>query len=225
MANKSFTTTAIRFAYLHGFASSPLSTKGVQLREWFQDELNISLDLPDLNIPCFRKQCLSKMIDHVEKNIIESNSIWFLIGSSFGGLVSTLVTQRQPKLIHSLLLLAPAFNPVERWMSKFNIEQWKNIGFMNHFNPMTQSDEPIDYEFFRDLQTYPSYPIVTTCPITIIHGLHDDIIPIETSREYMQKLRLLNKHPRLMIEVDDDHYLRKKKTINTIKTIILDSYK
>ncbi|CAF3923262.1 unnamed protein product, partial [Rotaria sp. Silwood1] len=53
MANKSFTTTAIRFAYLHGFASSPLSTKGVQLREWFQDELNISLDLPDLNIPCF----------------------------------------------------------------------------------------------------------------------------------------------------------------------------
>ncbi|CAF0809677.1 unnamed protein product [Rotaria sordida] len=225
MANKSFATTALRYAYLHGFASSPLATKGVQLRQWFQDELNISLDLPDLNIPSFRKQCLSKMVDHVEKNIIESNSIWFLIGSSFGGLVSTLITQRQPKLIHSLLLLAPAFNPIQRWTSKVNIEQWKNNGFMNHFNPATQCDEPIDYEFFHDLQTYASYPIVTTCPITIIHGLHDDVVPIETSREYMQKLRLLNKYSILMIEVDDDHHLRKKETLDIIKKMILDYHK
>ncbi|CAF4621934.1 unnamed protein product, partial [Rotaria magnacalcarata] len=41
------------------------------------------------------------MVDHIEKKIIKSNSTWIFIGSSFGGLVSTLVTQRQPKLIHS----------------------------------------------------------------------------------------------------------------------------
>ncbi len=159
------------------------------------------------------------------KKKLDSNSIWFLIGSSFGGLVSTLVAQRQPHSIHSLLLLAPAFNPIQRWTSKFDINQWKTNGFLNHFNPTTQSDEPIDYEFFRDLHFHPSYPIVTTCPITIIHGLHDDIVPIETSREYMQRIQLVNKYPTLMIEVDDDHHLRKKKTLKTIKKIILDHHK
>lgn len=156
--------------------------------------------------------------------IIESDENWFLIGSSFGGLVSTLVAQRQPNSIHSLLLLAPAFNPIQRWTTKFDINQWKTNGFMNHFNPITQSDEPIDYKFFQDLHLYPAYPIVTTCPITIIHGLHDDVIPIETSREYMKKLDLVNNYTKLMIEVDDDHHLRKKKTLNLIKNILLDHF-
>jgi dipeptidyl aminopeptidase/acylaminoacyl peptidase len=114
---------------------------------------------------------------------------------------------------------------MQRWTSKINIDQWKNQGFINYFNPTTQCDEPIDYEFFHDLSLYPSYPIVTTCPIIIIHGLHDDVIPIETSREYMKKLHLLNKYRTLMIEVDDDHHLRKKKTLNIIKKIILDHHK
>ena len=70
MARKSVARTVLRYAYLHGFASSPLSTKGVQLNRWFRDELNVSLDLPDLNIPSFSKQCLSNMVDHIEKNII-----------------------------------------------------------------------------------------------------------------------------------------------------------
>jgi pimeloyl-ACP methyl ester carboxylesterase len=165
------------------------------------------------------------MIDIFFHKNIESNSVWFLIGSSFGGLVSTIIAQRQPTSIHSLLLLAPAFDPIQRWSSKINIEQWKNNGVINYFNPSTQHDEPIDYEFFQDLQTYPSHPIVTTCPITIIHGLHDEVVPIETSREYIRRLRLVNTHPILMIEVDDDHHLRKKKTLNIIKKNILEHLK
>jgi predicted esterase YcpF (UPF0227 family) len=70
MAKISSLHTSLRHAYLHGFASSPLSTKGVQLNRWFQKELSISLDLPDLNIPSFRQQCLTNMVNHFENNII-----------------------------------------------------------------------------------------------------------------------------------------------------------
>jgi predicted esterase YcpF (UPF0227 family) len=70
--------STVRYAYLHGFASSPLSTKGVQLQRWFQNKLNISLDLPDLNIPSFRKQCLSNMVDNIEKTIIRKIYIDFI---------------------------------------------------------------------------------------------------------------------------------------------------
>lgn len=61
--------TALKYAYLHGFASSPLSTKGVQLHRWFEKKLKLSLELPDLNIPSFREQCLSNMVDHIERQI------------------------------------------------------------------------------------------------------------------------------------------------------------
>ncbi len=131
------------------------------------------------------------------------------------------MAQRQPHSIHSLVLLAPAFNPIQRWSSKIDINQWQTNGFINHFNPTSQSDEPINYHFFQDLHSYPSYPIVTTCPITIIHGLHDDVVPVETSREYMQQLQRANTYPTAMIEVDDDHHLRKKKTLNIIQQTIL----
>lgn len=70
MATKPLGTKIFRYAYLHGFASSPLSTKGVQLSQWLKNELQITLDLPDLNIPSFREQSLSNMINHVEKKII-----------------------------------------------------------------------------------------------------------------------------------------------------------
>jgi predicted esterase YcpF (UPF0227 family) len=76
MAKNCSAKTALRYAYLHGFASSPLSTKGVQLHRWFEKDLNISLDLPDLNIPSFRKQCLSNMVDHIEKTIISKNNLF-----------------------------------------------------------------------------------------------------------------------------------------------------
>lgn len=69
---------------------------------------------------------------------------------------------------------------------------------------------------------HPAYPLVTTCPITIIHGLHDEIVPIETSREYIKQLKSLNEHSISIFEVDDDHYLRKKKTMKLIKQQIVE---
>ena len=235
---KPATSRPIRYAYLHGFASSPLAHKAVQLSRWFRDELNLSLDVPDLNVPSFREQSLTRIVDHMENYIasqidrrshsvlssgiyLESNSGWLLIGSSFGGLAATLLAQRQPTSIRALLLLAPAFDPVQIWTSKMNIEQWKAVGFMDHHNPTTQSDEPVAYDFFCDLERHPSHPLVTTCPLSIIHGVHDDMLPIDTSREYIKRLRAASKHPVMLTEVDDDHHLAKPETLETIKRAIL----
>lgn len=66
----SLSQTVLRYAYLHGFASSSLSTKGVQLHRWFDKKYQLVLELPDLNIPSFREQCLSNMVDHFERQII-----------------------------------------------------------------------------------------------------------------------------------------------------------
>lgn len=67
----------LKYAYLHGFASSSLSAKGVQLHRWFDKKLNLSLELPDLNIPSFREQCLSNMVDHIDKQIQRKHHVFF----------------------------------------------------------------------------------------------------------------------------------------------------
>lgn len=136
-----------------------------------------------------------------------------------------MVTQRQPSRIHSILLLAPAFDPVRIWKTNRNIDQWKIDGFLNHFNPSTQKDEPVDYEFFQDLQTHSAYPLVTSCPISIIHGIHDEVVPIEHSRAYYRQLRALSRTPLEFIDIDDDHHLRKEKTLNKIKEVILRNHR
>ena len=156
---------------------------------------------------------------------VASHSVWSLIGSSFGGLVSTLVAQRQPSLIQSIVLLAPAFSATELWTSQMSVEQWRNAGFLNHFNPTSQREEPVDYAFFQDLQSHQAFPLVSSCPVTIVHGLHDAVVPIETSRDYYQQLRVANKHPTALVEVDDDHHLRKEATLHTIKSILLHNHR
>lgn len=156
---------------------------------------------------------------------VASHSVWSLIGSSFGGLASTLVAQRQPSLIQSIVLLAPAFSATQLWTSQMSVEQWRNAGFLNHFNPSSQREEPVDYAFFRDLQSHQAFPLVTSCPITIVHGLHDTVVPIETSRDYYQQLRAANEHPTALVEVDDDHHLRKEATLHTIKSILLRNHR
>ena len=229
----------LRYAYLHGFASSPLASKATHLSRWFRDELNLSLDVPDLNVPSFREQSLTHIVDHMHTYIaskidrlasprlsfeiyVESNANWLLIGSSFGGLTATLLAQRQPHAIRALLLLAPAFDPVQIWSSKMNIDQWKAVGFIDHHNPTTQSDEPVTYDFFRDLERHPSHPLVTTCPLRIIHGVHDAMVPIDTSRRYVRRLRDVSEHPVTLTEVDDDHHLAKPDTLESIKRAIVE---
>jgi len=50
---------------------------------------------------------------------------------------------------------------------------------------------------------YPACPEVT-CPTLILHGTRDDLIPVETSREYAAQRPLVH-----LVEVEDDHELRR----------------
>ena len=119
------------------------------------------------------------------------------------------------------MLLAPAFDAVKIWQTNQNIERWKVDGFLNHYNPTTEKDEPVDYGFFQDLQSYPTYPLVTSCPISIIHGVRDQVVPVENSREYYRRLQSLTEHALDLVEVEDDHHLRTEETLNVIKEVIV----
>ena len=153
-----------------------------------------------------------------------SRTSWSFVASSFGGLASMILAQRRPDRVHSIVLLAPAFDPVRIWKSNMNIDQWKRNGYLNHYNSVSKREEPVNYEFFDDLKKHPAYPIVKSCPITIVHGRDDFIVPIESSREYCRKLVEPSRFPTRLIEVDDDHHLAKAKTLEIIETAISETF-
>ena len=54
-----------RYAYVHGLASSPLSRKGLHLREAF-GEAGVEMELPDLNAPSFETMTYSSILDAMD---------------------------------------------------------------------------------------------------------------------------------------------------------------
>ena len=90
--------------FVHGLESSGKGFKGRLLKKIF----------PNIHTPDFRENDQNiSMYDLLEHRMGELNSIlskktpWVIIGSSFGGLMATLFTLKNPKNVSKLILLAP----------------------------------------------------------------------------------------------------------------------
>src|SRR5258708_32051562 len=93
--------------YLHGFASSPQSTKAA----YFADRLEahgVSLTCPDFNEPDFASMTLTRMLEQLAHEIsrVDRDAVT-LIGSSLGGTLAILAAPQLPR-IDRVVLLAPA---------------------------------------------------------------------------------------------------------------------
>src|SRR5689334_15793915 len=100
----------MKILYLHGFASGPMSTKGVAFEKHFAAR-GIAIERMNLRVPSFERLRLSAMIDTVSAALVDRT---VLIGSSLGGLTAARVAERDPR-VHAVILLAPAFQLVARW--------------------------------------------------------------------------------------------------------------
>jgi predicted esterase YcpF (UPF0227 family) len=114
------------YIYLHGFASSPRSTKATDLRDRFAN-LNIPLTVPDLNQGDFTHLTLSRQIQQVEVLFPPAPESVTLIGSSFGGLTAAWLGEKHLQ-VDRLVLLAPAFGFLDHWLSRLGevqVKQWQ----------------------------------------------------------------------------------------------------
>jgi len=85
-----------RLIYLHGLESDSNSGKARQFREWF----------PGMVTPDFKGLFEERMIQL--QPILANKNDWTIIGSSFGGLMGTVYTCKNPTRVRKLILLAPA---------------------------------------------------------------------------------------------------------------------
>ena len=87
--------SAARFIWLHGFASSPQSSKGQFVRQRLE-ERGAHLVLPDLNEPSFFDLTVTRMLGQLDVLTQGSNDPIVLFGSSLGGFTAATWAAKRP---------------------------------------------------------------------------------------------------------------------------------
>lgn len=205
MGQGSMVQNSCSVIYLHGFASGPASTKA----KFFASELlalGLDVRVPDLNRPSFETLTLSSQLSVIDETIAAlPNKEFVLIGSSMGGLLSTIKSKSLDQ-VRALILLAPGFGLPRRWQNLFGsdgLERWKRERTMNVYHYGVEKELPLSYNFVTDAATFQTDGLSITVPTLVFHGKNDVTVPVEESISFAQN------NPELveLVILDDDHQL------------------
>ena len=194
--------------YLHGFASSPGSTKAQIFAEKLKG-LAIDYQVPDLNVPDFTHLTLSAMIARTAETVQQATGPVILIGSSMGGLTATHFMDRHAddaaKQVAHVVMLAPAFDFMENRdqdLGSEGLAQWRETGWLETYHYAPQTQGRIHYGLVENIQQYDSYDVRFSTPVTIFHGKND------TSVNYQQSERFAADRPNVTLHLlNSDHSL------------------
>ncbi|MCS6872152.1 MAG: YqiA/YcfP family alpha/beta fold hydrolase [Anaerolineae bacterium] len=200
---------AEHFIYLHGFASSPASSKAQAFKARFA-KCGLTLHVPDLNVPSFERLTLTAMIETVAA-LVRSlpHGAVNLIGSSMGGTVALHFADRLKNAeggrVARLLLLAPAFdfhaNRINQ-LTEEGVRAWRESGWLNVFHYGENTERRVHYGLLEDVLTYDSFAVQLSQPILIYHGVHDESV------DYRQSVRFAQNRPNVALRlVESDHQL------------------
>jgi pimeloyl-ACP methyl ester carboxylesterase len=160
---------------LHGFASSGNSGKAQFLREKFKTLPRVDFHAFDFNpTPTdFEYMTITGMINRLRQYLVDRpQERLVLVGSSMGALVGLNYAHRFDG-VSRLLLLAPALS----YFGDAGHADTKVFHFAFNTEILLRAD------FGRDGVLY-AQPVPPPAPLTIIHGRHDDVVPIANSRRY-----------------------------------------
>ena len=195
-----------RFLYLHGFASSAVSTKGLAVAERLAAH-GAKVERLDLRVPSLERLGLGAMAAAVERALGGPRERAVVLGSSLGGLTAARVAATDARVC-MVVLLAPAFRFAARWRERLGPrgwELWMRSGWLEVVDHATGLTARVHAALGREAEALDALdggmPDVRV-PTLIVHGARDDVIPIEGSRAFAAGRR----HARL-VEVDDGHEL------------------
>jgi len=166
----------MRFIYLHGFASSPRSTKAVFFSERLK-RLGHAVDVLDLEEGDFEGLTISRQLAVVRRAIASAPGELALIGSSMGGYLALLAAVEEPR-VRRLMVMAPAIDLRARWAVRYGAEKlagWKSAGAAPTFHHAHGEERLIGYGLYDDLGRYEPAP-PARIPALAFMGRHDDTV-------------------------------------------------
>jgi hypothetical protein len=197
--------------YLHGFASSPRSSKA----RFFAERLRrhgVDFSCPDLNEPDFGTLTVSRMLRQVERLIGPApDRPQVVIGSSLGGFVGWHAAHRWEQglagacRVDRLVLLAPAFEFGANRMGdpgEVGLDEWRRTGWREFFHHDYGEPRLMHFELYRDAQAYDSWNAGVRAPALVCQGRRDETV------DAVMVERFAAAHPNITLRLfDDDHQL------------------
>jgi uncharacterized protein len=190
--------------YLHGFASSPESTKA----RYFGERLGahgVTLTAPDFNEPDFTSLTMSRMLGKLGREVERAGGPVTLMGSSLGAALAVQGAARFGPSVERLVLLAPAVmfaKPGHSLLPPDRIEEWARRGALPFFHYGYNEERLLNYEFYADSLRHDPFDAVFGQPTLIFQGLRDTVVDYRTVEQFA--------HGRTNVTLsllDDDHQL------------------
>jgi uncharacterized protein len=191
--------------YLHGFASSPGSTKVGYFSQRLLEH-GIVVRCPDFNEPDFTTLTLTRMLDRLGGELAGlGGDPATLIGSSLGGTLAILAAATFRPRIDRLVLLAPAVmfaKPGHHLLPPERIEEWQRRGSLPFFHYGDGVERDLAFAFYEDSLRYDAFNTAFDQPAMIFQGLRDASVDHRTVEAFASA------RPNVTLSLlDDDHQL------------------
>jgi pimeloyl-ACP methyl ester carboxylesterase len=198
--------------YLHGFASSPRSSKAA----WFTArarEAGVPLACPDLNGDDFENLTITRQLDHVDGAIdAMPDGPVVLVGSSLGAFVALFAAERRRGTVRekrhpidALVFLAPALDLAPGLVRHFGpaaMGQWRANGRLEVFHYGENRTRLLGYRFFTDAERYDAFAARDTTRTLVYQGTRDETV------DAPMVARWAGTRPHVTLHlVEDDHQL------------------
>ena len=195
----------MRVFYLHGFASSPRSTKAAYFGEKFAS-LGVAYRCPDFNEPDFGVLTMTRMLDQLGDELSKApGGPAAVIGSSLGGTLAILAAARFAERIDRLVLLAPAVmfaKPGHHLLPPERIAEWRRNGALRFYHYAYGEERPLGFTFYEDSLNYDAFNTPIAQPTLAFQGLRDASVDYRTVEAFAHA------RPNVTLSLlDDDHQL------------------
>lgn len=184
-----------RVIYLHGFASSPQSSKARYFERKFS-ECGVPVGIPQLDNGDFERLTITGQLEVIDRAVGGRPAV--LMGSSLGGYLAALHASRHPE-IEKVVLLAPAFQFPTRFRTRYSpseIERWSRHESIPVFHYGHGEERLLGYYLLEDMAHYEDEPDFRQ-PGLLIHGRGDLVVPAAVSEAYATS------HPEVILHLMD----------------------
>lgn len=193
--------------YLHGFASSPSSSKATRFGRELA-ALGVPFACPDLNEPDFSTLTVTRMLQQTAGVTDGASSPVALIGSSLGAFVALhAAAAAGPGKVDRLILMAPALDfggNRLRQLGETGIEEWKRSGKLHVHHFASGEVRDVGFALYEDAARYDAFTLNLTLPILVFQGRQDASVDPEMVERWASTRATVT-----LRMLDDDHQLTK----------------
>ena len=190
----------MRVLFAHGFEGSPDGGKPTYMSE----ELGWDVVAPVMSEKGWNiEQETAVLLDYIDAGDFD-----IVAGSSMGGLAAANASALRPNSTFGLLLIAPAFGLAEMWRASLSPEEmkvWEVADARAYHHHGFGHDIKLRWDFMQTADKM-SWPKLNH-PTVILHGLQDDIVPIENSRRVARDDDCVVS----LMEIEDGHRMQEAK--------------